>query len=158
MSKIVANAAIRGARKIVTEAEKLLKKAIQEKGEGQKVEFPDTAFYFPMAYAMLGFEVKTLKDVWVPLNEAKSLLHMEATENLWMPYLGDALDSGMAALFGEEIITGIRYLYKQEPQPDCEGFFSDTILRTLGIQLVDGRMPGVAAILGAAPGNKTAGG
>jgi len=51
---------------------------------------------------------------------------------------------------------GLRYLYGQEPQADCNGFFSDTILRTLGIQLVDGRMPGFAAILGAAPDNKTA--
>ncbi len=50
----------------------------------------------------------------------------------------------------------LRYLYGQEPQADCNGFFSDTILRSLGIQLVDGRMPGFAAILGAAPDNKTA--
>lgn len=156
MSKIVASAAIRGAKKIVDEAEQLLNKAIQEKSESQKIEFPETAFFFPMANALMGVEVKTLKDVKIPLNEAKSLLHIEPTENLWLPYLGDALDSGIAALLGEEIITAIRYLYNQEPQPDCEGFFSDTILRTLGIQLVDGRMPGFAAILGAAPDNKTA--
>lgn len=156
MSKIVAAAAIRGARKVVEEAEELLKKAIAEKGESQKIEFPDTAFYLPMANALLGVEVKTLKDVWTPLAEAKSLLHTEPTENLWLPYLGNALDSGIATLLGEEIITAIRYLYAQEPQKDCEGFFSDTILRTLGIQLVDGRLPGFAAILGAAPDSKTA--
>jgi acetyl-CoA synthase len=151
MSRIVAKAAINGARKIVSEAEELLKKAILEKGEGQKVCFPDTAFYFPMANALLGVEVKTLKDVWIPLNEAKSLLHEPPADNLWLPYLGDALDCGIATLLAEEIITGIRYLYGEEPQPDCEGFFSDTQLRKLGIQLVDGRMPGFAAILGAAP-------
>jgi len=156
MSKIVAGSAIRGAKKIVSEAEEMLKKAIEEKGESQKVEFPDTAFCFPMANALLGVEIKTLKDVWISLNEAKSLLHDEPTDALWLPYLGDALDSGIAALLGEEIITGIRYLYGQEPQPDCEGFFSDTILRKLGIQLVDGRMPGFAAILGSAPDNKIA--
>jgi acetyl-CoA synthase len=50
----------------------------------------------------------------------------------------------------------LRYLYEQEPQPGCNGFFTDTILRTLGIQLVDGRMPGFAAILGAAPDSDTA--
>ena len=50
----------------------------------------------------------------------------------------------------------LRYLYNEEPQQDCEGFFTDTILRSLGIQLVDGRLPGFAAILGAAPDNKTA--
>ncbi|MEW6041222.1 MAG: CO dehydrogenase/CO-methylating acetyl-CoA synthase complex subunit beta, partial [Elusimicrobiota bacterium] len=156
MSKIVATAAIKGAIKLVTEAEESLKSAIQDKGESTKIEFPDTAFYFPMANALMGVEVKTLKDVYLPLNEAKSLLHKVPTDNLWFPYLGDALDSGVATLLAEEIITALRYLYNKEPQPDCEGFFSDTILRTLGIQLVDGRMPGFAAILGAAPDNKTA--
>ncbi len=156
MSKIVASAAIRGSNKIVKEAEDFLSKAIQEKGESQIIEFPETAFYFPMAYALLGAEVKTLGDVKPVLAEAKSLLHQVPTENLWLPYLGDTLDSGVGTLLAEEIIVALRYLYGQEPQPDCEGFFSDTILRTLGIQLVDGRMPGFAAILGAAPDNKTA--
>ncbi|MBN1383627.1 MAG: CO dehydrogenase/CO-methylating acetyl-CoA synthase complex subunit beta [Elusimicrobia bacterium] len=156
MSKIVATAAINGAQKIVKEAEEFLNKAISEKSESQKIEFPDTAYFFPMAYALLGAEVKTLGEIKPVLQEAKSLLHNPPTKNLWFPYLGDALDSGIAALLGEEIIVGLKYLYGQEPQPDCNGFFSDTILRQLGIQLVDGRMPGFAAILGAAPDNKTA--
>ncbi|MDH5661840.1 MAG: acetyl-CoA decarbonylase/synthase complex subunit alpha/beta, partial [Elusimicrobiota bacterium] len=41
-------------------------------------------------------------------------------------------------------------------QPDCFGFYTDTWMRSYGIQLVDGRMPGFAAILGAAPDSKTA--
>lgn len=156
MSKIVASAAIRGSREIYGEAEKLLKQAIAEKGESQKVEFPDTAFYFPMANALLGVEVKTLGDALIPLREAKSLLSEVPSEEVWMPYLGNTLDAGIATLLSEEIICGVRYLNGNEPQDGCEGFFSDTMLRTLGIQLVDGRMPGFAAILGAAPDNKTA--
>ncbi|MFC1511277.1 acetyl-CoA decarbonylase/synthase complex subunit alpha/beta [Candidatus Margulisiibacteriota bacterium] len=151
MSKLVASAAIRGVNKIAAEAEAFLNKAIAEKGEGQKIEFPETAYYFPMAYALLGLEVKTLGDIRKVLAEIKSLLHVEPKDSLWLPYLGNALDSGVATLLAEEIIVALRYLYGQEPQPDCEGFFSDTILRTLGIKLVDGRMPGFAAILGAAP-------
>jgi len=156
MSKIVAAAAIRGARELVKQAEEFLNKALLEKGKDQKIEFPETAFYLPMANALLGAEVKTLNEILPVLKEAKSLVHDEPTKDLWLPYLGDALDSGIAALLAEEIICVLRYLYNQEPQKDCNGFFSDTILRTLGIQLVDGRMPGFAAILGAAPDNKTA--
>src|SRR3990172_3856071 len=61
-----------------------------------------------------------------------------------------------AAIRGAQKIVGLRYLYGTEPQPGCNGFFTDTIMRTLGIQLVDGRMPGFAAILGAAPDSKIA--
>ncbi|MBU1148387.1 MAG: CO dehydrogenase/CO-methylating acetyl-CoA synthase complex subunit beta [Candidatus Omnitrophica bacterium] len=156
MSKIIASAAIRGAQKIYKEAEEFLNKAIKEKGDNCEVKFPETAFYFPMAYALLGKEVQTLIGAKEVLDFSKTLLHNEPTQKIWLPYLGDTLDSGVAALLCEEIIMALRYLYNQEPQKDCNGFFSDTILRTLGIQLVDGRMPGFAAILGAAPDNKTA--
>lgn len=156
MSKIVAASAIRGAKQIYNEAEALLNKAIQEKGKEEKVGFPETAFYLPMAYALLGVEIKTVSDMLPVLEEAKSLLHDEPSEKLWLPYLGDALDSGIATLFCEEIIVALRYLYGQEPQPDCVGFYTDTWMRSYGIQLVDGRMPGFAAILGAAPNNKIA--
>jgi acetyl-CoA synthase len=156
MSKIVATSAIRGAKKIVKEAEDFLSRAIKEKGQAQNIGFPETAFYLPMAYALTGREVKTLKDAQSILEHAKSLLPVQPSEKLWLPYLGAALDAGIATLLGEEIIMTLRYLYKQEPQKDCNGFFTDTIMRSLGIQLVDGRMPGFAAILGAAPDSKTA--
>ncbi|OIO75067.1 MAG: CO dehydrogenase/CO-methylating acetyl-CoA synthase complex subunit beta [Elusimicrobia bacterium CG1_02_37_114] len=156
MSKIVASAAIRGARKIYSEAESFLNKAVQEKGENQSVGFPETAFYLPMAYGLMGLEIKTLGEIKPVMEHIKTLLHDEPSEKVWLPYLGDTLDSGVAALLGEEIIVALRYLYGQEPQPDCIGFYTDTWMRTLGIQLVDGRMPGFCAILGAAPNNKTA--
>jgi len=156
MSKIVASAVMRGARKIVNEAQEFLNKATKERGPSQKIEFPETAFYLPMANALLGAEVRTLADASKVLAHAKSLLHEDPSKDVWLPFLGDALDSGIAALLGEEIICVVRYLYGQEPQADCNGFFSDTILRSLGMQLVDGRMPGFAAILGAAPTDKIA--
>ncbi|HDZ76510.1 MAG TPA: CO dehydrogenase/CO-methylating acetyl-CoA synthase complex subunit beta, partial [Candidatus Omnitrophica bacterium] len=102
-------------------------------------------------------EVKTLGEAKKILEHIKTLLpHEEPSQKLWLPYLGDVLDSGIATLLAEEIIVAIRYLYGTEPQDGCEGFFTDTIMRSLGIQLVDGRMPGFAAILGAAPDNQTA--
>ncbi|HEX8948970.1 MAG TPA: hypothetical protein VF790_08425, partial [Dissulfurispiraceae bacterium] len=157
MSKLIATAAIRGANKLVAQAEEMLEKAIAEKGKDFVFEFPDTAFHLPMIYAMTGFAVKTLGDMKVALGFAKELQHSEPEENVWRPYLGETLDSGMATLFAEEIILAIRYIYGLEPCKDPEtgyvynGFITDTIQRNLGIQLVDGTMPGFAAIIGAAP-------
>ena len=156
MSKIIASAAIRGAHKIYAQAEAFYNKACQEKGEKTAVGFPDTAYYLPMSHALLGVKVETLGQIKPVLDHAKELLGLEPSDKLWYPYLGTALDAGVATLLSEEIIMVLRYLYAEEPQKDCNGFFTDTILRTLGIQLVDGRMPGFAAILGAAPDSKTA--
>jgi len=156
MSKIVAASAIRGAHEIFKEASSLFDKTVEEKGPEQKIGFPETAFYLPLANALMGIKVETLKDVKPVLEHAKSLLPQMPSEKVWLPYLGDALNAGMSALFSEEIIVALKYLNSEEPQKDCNGFFTDTIMRSLGIQLVDGRMPGFAAILGAAPDNKTA--
>ena len=156
MSKIIAGAAIRGAHRIVKQADEAFERARREKGESAKVEFPETAFYLPMANALMGAEVKTVGEIKPILDHAKSLLDDAPADSLWLPYLGNALDAGIATLLGEEIIVAVRYLFGEEPQPDCIGFFSDTQLRSLGIQLVDGRMPGFAAILGAAPDTATA--
>jgi acetyl-CoA synthase len=157
MSKIIATAAIRGANTLVKQAEEMLAEAIKEHGEDYKFEFPDTAFYLPMIYAMTAFPVKTLGDMKTALQMTKETLHPEPEEHLWKPYLGETLDSGMATLFAEEIILALRYIKGLEPMKDEEtgleynGFISDTIQRNLGIQLVDGSLPGFAVIIGAAP-------
>lgn len=162
MSKIIASAAIRGAHSLVKRAEDMLQKAIAAHGKDFAFEFPDTAYYLPMIYAITGLAVKTLGDMKTALENTKSLLHDEPDENLWRPYLGEALDSGMATLFAEEIILALRYVEGLEPAKDPEtgfvynGFISDTIQRNLGIQLVDGTMPGFAAIIGSAPDDETA--
>lgn len=157
MSKLIATGAIRGAKRVVAQAEELLEKTLSEKGKDFTFEFPDTAFYLPMIYAMTAFPVKTVGDMKVALGFAKELLHDEPEDNIWKPYLGEALDSGMATLFAEEILLALRYINGLEPCRDPEtglvynGFITDTIQRNLGIQLVDGTMPGFAAIIGAAP-------
>jgi acetyl-CoA synthase len=162
MSKIIATAVIKGAHNLVQRAEEMLEKTVAEKGEGFVFEFPDTAFYLPMIYAMTGYKVKTLGDMKVALGMAKEMLHPEPEEHLWKPYLGEALDCGMATLFAEEVIMALRYINGLEPVVDPEtgyeynGFITDTIQRKLGIQLVDGTMPGFAAIIGAAPDDDTA--
>jgi acetyl-CoA synthase len=157
MSKIIASAAIRGAHKYVAEAEQKLAEAIEIYKPEKKVGFPNTAYHLPLILALLGLKVETLKDCQEALKHAKELLPPLPDEQLWLPYLGDALDAGIATLIAEEIIEALRYLdpsYK--PEPPWLGFTDDTILRTQGIKLVDGRMPGFAACVGALPTNRDA--
>lgn len=156
MSREVIAAAIRGTRGFIEEAEAKLSEAIESKGEQQTIEFPGTAFYLPMVYALMGLEVKTVGELKPVLEHCRELLPVEPQQNLWLPYLGDGLDAGIATLLSMEVTCALRYLNDEPIEEGCSGFISDTILRELGIQLVDGRMPGFAAILGPAPSEEIA--
>ncbi|NQS98180.1 MAG: CO dehydrogenase/CO-methylating acetyl-CoA synthase complex subunit beta [candidate division Zixibacteria bacterium] len=156
MSKIIASAAISGAHKLVGRARTALETAINQHGDNHTVEFPDTAYYLPVIYALLGKKVTKIGDMKEVLQEADKLLPPIPAEKLWYPYLGDALDAGIAALFAEEIIEALRCLEPGYPQAPYIGFTTDGVLREQGIKLVDGRMPGFAACIGALPDNQAA--
>ncbi|HIP99170.1 TPA: CO dehydrogenase/CO-methylating acetyl-CoA synthase complex subunit beta [Candidatus Bipolaricaulota bacterium] len=151
MSRIIAQAAIRGAHGYVEQAERELSQAIEAYGPQKKVEFPNTAYFLPLILALTGLEVKTLADAEKALARARELLPPVPADSHWLPYLGPALDAGVATLIAEEIIEALKYVRGEEPEGIWLGFTDDTILRTQGIKLVDGRMPGFAACVGALP-------
>jgi acetyl-CoA synthase len=182
MSRYIATRAIRGANALVTEAEYMLNKAIAEKGPDTKVSFPNTAYYLPTILGMTGEEVETLGQLEPIMDHARGLLHPLPSKMKWTPYLGETLDSGMATLLAAETIEAVRFVYGLQPEsmpgfelaggtsftsPDSDGSgdgadghlngpIDDIQLRSWGIQLVDGRMPGFAAIVGAAKSNEVA--
>ncbi|HSG86795.1 MAG TPA: acetyl-CoA decarbonylase/synthase complex subunit alpha/beta [Candidatus Limnocylindrales bacterium] len=156
MSRIIASAAIRGAHEYVTEAEAKLEAMAESSGGATRLEFPNTAFYLPLTLALTGVEVKTVDEARVPLRIARDLLGPVPTDETWLPYLGDTLDAGVATLIAEEIIEAVRYAEGAPPNGIFLGFTDDAILRTQGIKLVDGRMPGFAACVGAMPTNEEA--
>jgi len=157
MSKIIASAAIRGAHKIAKQADDILTRAIKEKGKDCRVEFPNTGYYIPIIYSMTGKAVEKLSDFEEVMQEVKDLLPPLVDDDLWVPYLGQALDAGMATLFAEEIIETCKYLIGPNPVDGIWlGAADDVILRERGIQFVDGTAPGFAAIAGAAPDVETA--
>ncbi|MBI2860981.1 MAG: CO dehydrogenase/CO-methylating acetyl-CoA synthase complex subunit beta [Chloroflexi bacterium] len=160
MSKIIASAAIRGAHKIFNQAEQKWKQAMDKWGPNEPVGFPNTAYYLPVIYGMLGAKVEKLGDMEAILKRCKTLLPPPVKEKYHLPYLAPALDAGMATFFAEEIIEAIRYLEdpdfytKQEDITDKTiwlGAADDVIFRKRGVEFVDGTAPGFAAILGAAP-------
>jgi len=160
MSKIIASAAIRGAHKIVENAEAKWKTAIDKWGVNEPIGFPNTAYYLPIIYGILGHKVEKLGDIEFVLKKCRLLLPPLVKEIHPLPYLAPALDAGMATFFAEEIIEAIRY--KENPNfyvlgedvtPDniWLGAADDVIMRKRGVEFVDGTAPGFAAVLGAAP-------
>ncbi len=63
MSKIICSAAIRGAHKIVDMAEEKYEELLKKHGPDHEVAFPNTAYYLPIIYSMLGLPVKQLGDM-----------------------------------------------------------------------------------------------
>ena len=157
MSKIIATAAIRGAHTLYARAEEMIQKAIEIKGKDAPVAYPDTAYYLPIMLLFLGQKVQRVGDLEESLQEAKKLLKDIPSDEVWLPYLGETLDSGVSTLISEEIIESLKYLIGPNPVDGIWlGFTSDNILRLQGIKLVDGRMPGFAAIVGSTESDEDA--
>ena len=160
MSKIIASAAIRGAHKIVDQADQKWRQAMDKYGANEPVGFPNTAYFLPVIYGMLGTKVEKLGDMEAVLKKCKTILPPPVKETHNLPYLGPTLDAGMATLFAQELIEAVRYLEfpdfytKKEDILDHNiwlGAADDIILRKRGVEFVDGTAPGFAAVLGAAP-------
>jgi acetyl-CoA synthase len=162
MSKLVAFAAIQGGYNIVSQVEGEYRKALETYNADTKVGFPNTAYYLPVIYSLLGIKVETLEDMKKPLEVARKLLPPHVKGSNHLPYLGPLLDAGMAALFAFEIKEALRYLnepdfYFYSEETDLEngklwlGAADDVVFRKRGVEFVDGSAPGFAAIVGAAP-------
>jgi acetyl-CoA synthase len=162
MSKLVAFAAIQGAYNIVSKVEGKYQTTLEKFNADTKVGFPNTAYYLPVIYSILGKKVETLDDMREPLAIARKLLPPHVKRINHVPYLGSLLDAGMAAIVSFEIEEAIRYLeepdfYLPQEDPDMDngkiwlGAADDTVFRKRGVEFVDGSAPGFAAIVGSAP-------
>ncbi|MBQ9967323.1 MAG: CO dehydrogenase/CO-methylating acetyl-CoA synthase complex subunit beta [Oscillospiraceae bacterium] len=119
--------------------------AIAKYGADKEIAFPDTAYFFPTIYAATGVKVKTLGDLTACVGVLKSLITNEED-------LGQALNAGLATAVGAEIIEGLKYAEGGDPYAEDSGigFVPDPIIRSLGVPLVTGDIPGVAVVLGKA--------
>jgi acetyl-CoA synthase len=157
VSKLICSSAINGAIEWVARAEAKLDDAIRARGADCAVAFPDTAYHLPVIYSFTGRKTETLADLREVLSRAKALLPAPPSEKVWLPYLGNTLDAGVATLFACEIIEACKYLIGPDP---VEGIWlgaaNDIIMRERGLEFVDGTAPGFAAITGAAPTSEIA--
>ncbi len=119
--------------------------AIAKYGEDRKIAFPDTAYFLPTIYAATGVKVQKLGDLPACVGVLKSLITNEED-------LGAALNAGLATAVGAEIIEALKYVASDAPYENESGigFVPDPIIRSLGVPLVTGDIPGVAVVLGKA--------
>ena len=142
---VLTNLIYGGANAVTGLAESAVRDAIARHGADREIAFPDTAYYFPAAYAATGVDVRTLSDLSRCISVMKSLI----TEKEDMD---QALQAGLATALGAEVLEGLKYLETAEPYEHETGigFISDAVIRSLGVPLVTGDIPGVAVVLGKA--------
>ncbi len=165
MSKIIAANVIKGAHTVYEKTRKKYEQAVKKYGKTKEIAFPNTGYYLPVIYGILGYPIKSLGDAGVVLDRSEKLLPPPVREKAHLPYLGPVLDAGMATLFHYEIMEAIRYLedpdfYLPAEDPTDDklwlGAADDVILRKRGVEFVDGSAPGFAAIVGSAPSKEIA--
>ncbi|MEA2121907.1 acetyl-CoA decarbonylase/synthase complex subunit alpha/beta [Dehalococcoides mccartyi] len=165
MSNTVAEASINGARNIVNASYEIFKQALAANCHDTAVGFPNTAYFLPVIYGILGIQVEKLSDMETVFDKCFKMLPPPEVKAEEVTELGAVLEAGLATLFAEEMLEALRYLSQPEyytntedPTPDniWLGAADDIILRKRGVEFVDGTAPGFAAIIGAAPDNATA--
>ena len=134
-----------GSNAVAGLTEGAVNEAIAKYGADKEIAFPDTAYCFPTIYAATGVKVKTLGDLPACVGVLKSLITGKED-------LGQALNAGLATAVGAEIIEGLKYVEGGNPYENETGigFVPDPIIRSLGVPLVTGDIPGVAVVLGKA--------
>jgi len=134
-----------GANAVAGLTESAVNDAISQHGAQTPVAFPDTAYFFPTIYAATGVKVKTLGDLPACVGVLKSLITNQDD-------LTQALNAGLATAVGAEIIEGLKYTGGAAPYANDTGigFVPDPVIRSLGVPLVTGDIPGVAVVLGKA--------
>ena len=134
-----------GSEQALAAAKGCLAQAIESKGRDHSVAFPDTAYSLPCVYAATGKKMNTLADLEAALEIVESLISRTHL-------LEHALNAGLATALASEIIEAIKYSLDDAPYSEpCAGHITDPIIRSLGVPLVTGDIPGVAVVLGECP-------
>lgn len=134
-----------GSNAVASITEGAVNEAIEKFGADQSISFGDTAYFLPTIYAATGVKVTTLGDLPACVGVLKSLISNKED-------LGEALNAGLATAVGAEILEALKYVKNADPYADEKGigFVGDPVIRSLGVPLVTGDIPGVAVVLGKA--------
>ncbi|MDD5347549.1 MAG: acetyl-CoA decarbonylase/synthase complex subunit alpha/beta [Candidatus Omnitrophica bacterium] len=150
-AEVLVQLGTKGADAVLGLTRQTLEKLLKQKGETAAVAFPETNYHLPLVAALLNKEVKTVGDCMDVLEQAENLnRNKPASNGLSIPVLGGVLNKGVATLLCEEMLGAIKTGAGEHPTKGGAGFLPDKLLRSLGIQLVDGRIAGIAVILGPA--------
>ncbi|MBS7623228.1 CO dehydrogenase/CO-methylating acetyl-CoA synthase complex subunit beta, partial [Candidatus Bathyarchaeota archaeon] len=143
--------AIEGTSATIQKVEGEVAKTISSLGSASPIGFPGTAYNLPVYYGVTGRMLEKLADLLPVLKELRESIREE-------PTFENATAAGVASVVATEIFEASKYAGNRKPyRPPYVGFIQDTTIRELGVKLVNGVIPGIAVLVGAAPDAESAG-
>ena len=143
MTESLCSSCMLGAKSVLSLTRASLSQQIAERGADAPLGYPDTAYELPVVFGLTDLKVATLRDGAKVLDLAEGLIRNS-------PTLENALDAGAATLLAADVLGGLSHKDGNPFPPPSVGFVPDSILRKLGIYMVDGSVPGVAVVIGRA--------
>ncbi len=143
---------INEAPELISLAKSKLKEAIEKKGPDEPVVLTETDYYLPVIYGSTGIKVSRLADLDPIIEHANELLYKPPGDKLWLPYLGHALDAGIAALIAQEIFESADHaLGFNRKDKLWLGAPPDKIIKKHGSKILNKPTSGFAVLIGGAP-------
>lgn len=147
---------LKGSQELLGLTRRSLEEAASREGKDANVGFTGTNYYLPLINALSGIEVKTIEDCFSAFVLAESLAGNETPPNgPFINAMGGLLNKGVSALICEEILAALAVSSHGHPSSGG-GFIPDRTLRSLGLQLADGRISGIAVVIGPAKDEQAA--
>ena len=142
MSDIIAGLTVQGYAEQLEDVKKLLGESASSLPPGKPIAFGETNYNLPLYFGLTGKKIASLPDVERVVKEIEA-------RNAGVD--ASRLDLGGIAALGLDVIL-LQELYKavESSLGRPVGFIPDTILRSLGVQLVSGDITGIAVIIGPA--------
>ncbi|MDD3987422.1 MAG: acetyl-CoA decarbonylase/synthase complex subunit alpha/beta [Candidatus Omnitrophica bacterium] len=141
MPETLAQLSEKGRAALSNLARQTLDKAFSLYGKETKISFPVTNYYLPLINSILNVKVKTLADLAFILDEVE--------KDEFLPFAEGILNKGFSVLACMEVLAALAVFNKGHPLQGS-GFIPDSMLRSLGLKLIDGRVSAIAVILGPA--------
>ncbi len=160
MSDVIAGLAVQGYRETLAEVRKAVDNFAGSPAASAPIAFPDTNYNLPLYFSLTGKKIAALKDV------RDAMAEIEARNRPWAGATetaakeggpGAALDLAAVAALGLDVLV-LQELSKalESSMGRQVGFIPDTVLRSLGVQLVSGDIAGIAVIIGPAKNGEEA--
>ena len=140
-----------GNDQIYAEAVEAVDKAIAQYGADHKAQFPNTGYNCATILQYSGIKVTTLADLKTALDgPIKEMMTRDRR-------VDSVFSSGLATCMAGEAFELCKYIENDAPYGDAyHGHMSDAEVRTLGVPLVTGDIPGFVVIVGEAPSDDEA--